>query len=214
MATRYGRLVKPSNITNVYFNAWVRNSKDESWNIIESSLETNSIPYDTEKPLYVVIAVSSTGDSDKYSFQGFNSGGGGIGGHGNDDIWTANINSTITQWEAKKFELYFEAGQTGSSWEIHFPLEKTIPITLLPEGTCKTVGKTFEPPVNDSTSNVESTIKIRPVEPYSLINERPSFTYRTNGGNISMDAVWNEAEKGFDVKFTYKKISNISLTFK
>ena len=218
MATRSGNIVKPSNITNVYFNAWKRYSEADDWDIVvndKPSPENYSILYDTEKPLYVKIAVSSTGGSDKYSFQGLNSGGGGIGGHGNDDIWTDGINATITRWEAKEFELYFAAGQTGGAWEIHFPLEQTIPLTLLPEGTCEAVGKTFEPPVNDSTSNVESTIKIRPVEPYSLKPELPSLTYTHGGsGNISMDAVWNDAEKGFDVKFTYNRIRDISLTFK
>ena len=218
MATRSGKIVKPSNITNVYFNAWKRYSEADDWDIVVNdnpSPENYAILYDTEKPLYVKIAVSSTGGSDKYSFQGLNSGGGGIGGHGNDDIWTDNINSTITRWEAKEFELYFAAGQTGGAWEIHFPLEQTIPLTLLPDGTCHAIGKTFEPPVNDSTSNVESTIKIRPVEPYSLKPEQPSLTYGNSGsGNISMDAVWNDAEKGFDVKFTYNRIRNISLTFK
>lgn len=215
MANRSGKIITPSNIINVYFNAWVRYSKSDVWfSIISNSPSpgNSAIQYDTAKPLYVKVAVSS--NSDAYSFQGLNSGGGGIGGHGNDDIWTDGINSTITRWEAKVFELYFEAGQTGGEWEIHFPLEQTIPLTLLPEGTCESIGKTFEPPTNDSTSNVESTIKIRPVEPYGLIPERPSITYGTNGGNISMDAVWNEAEKGFDVKFTYRKINNISLTFK
>ena len=217
MATRSGNIVKPSNITNVYFNAWKRYSEADDWDIVvndKPSPENYAILYDTEKPLYVKIAVSSTGGSDKYSFQGLNSGG-GIGGHGNDDIWTDGINATITRWEAKEFELYFAAGQTGGAWEIHFPLEQTIPLTLLPEGTCEAVGKTFEPPVNDSTSNVESTIKIRPVEPYSLNPELPSLTYTHGGsGNISMDAVWNDAEKGFDVKFTYNRIRDISLTFK
>lgn len=218
MATRNGKIVKPSNITNVYFNAWVRYSEKDAWVTLvnDSPNPANDvILYDTEKPLYVKVAVSSTGGSDKYSFQGLNSGGGGIGGHGNDDIWTDNINSTVTRWEAKEFELYFEAGQTGGAWEIHFPLEQTIPLTLLPDGTCQAVGKTFEPPTNDSTSNIESTIKIRPVEPYSLTPKQPSLTYGKDGGSgdISMDAVWNDAEKGFDVKFTYNRIRDISLTF-
>lgn len=217
MATRIGKIVKPSNITNVYFNAWKRYSEADEWAIVINDKplpENYQILYDTEKPLYVKVAVSPSGGSDHYSFQGFNSGGGGIGGHGNDDIWTDGINTTITRWEAKEFELYFEAGQTGGAWEIHFPLEQTIPLTLLPEGTCEAVGKTFEPPTNDSTNNVESTIKIRPVYPYSLKPERPSLTYGTGGsGKISMDAVWNDAEKGFDVKFTYNRINDISLTF-
>ena len=217
MVTRNGKIITPSNISNVYFNAWVRYSEKDAWVVLvndSSHPENNGIAYDTGKPLYVKVAVSSTGGSDGYSFQGFNSGGGGIGGHGNDDIWTDNINSTVTRWEAKEFELYFEAGQTGGAWEIHFPLERTIPLTLLPEGACEAVGKTFEPPTNDSTSNVESTIKIRPIEPYSLTPKEPSLTYGNSGsGNISMDAVWNDAEKGFDVKFTYNRISDISLTF-
>ena len=217
MATRSGKIVKPSNITNVYFNAWMRYSESGEWvKVVDNSPspENNGIAYDTDKPLYVKVAVSSTGGSDHYSFQGLNSGGGGIGGHRNDDIWTDYINSTITRWEAKGFELYFAPGQTGGAWEIHFPLEKTIPLTLLPDGICHAIPKTFEPPVNDSTSNVESTIKIRPVEPNSLKPEQPSLTYSQNGsGDIIMDAVWNEAEKGFDVKFTYNRISDISLTF-
>ena len=217
MATRSGKIVKPSNITNVYFNAWKRYSEADDWDIVVNDKplpENYEILYDTEKPLYVKIALSSTGGSDKYSFQGLNSGG-SVVGHGNDDIWTDGINATITRWEAKEFELYFAAGQTGGAWEIHFPLEMTIPLTLLPEGTCEAVGKTFEPTVNDSTINFERTIKIRPVEPYSLKPELPSLTYTNGGsGNISMDAVWNDAEKGFDVKFTYHKISDISLTFK
>lgn len=217
MVTRNGKIITPSNISNVYFNAWGRYSEKDAWVVLvndSSHPENNGIAYDTGKPLYVKVAVSSTGGSDGYSFQGFNSGGGGIGGHGNDDIWTDNIKSTVTRWEAKEFELYFEAGQTGGAWEIHFPLERTIPLTLLPEGACEAVGKTFEPPTNDSTSNVESTIKIRPIEPYSLTPKEPSLTYGNSGsGNISMDAVWNDAEKGFDVKFTYNRISDISLTF-
>ena len=216
MATRSGKIVKPSKVSNVYYNAWKRYSEADDWDIVVNDKplpENYEILYDTEKPLYVKIAVSSR--SHLFSFQGLNSGGGGIGGHGNDDIWTDNINSTITRWEAKEFELYFEAGQTGGAWEIHFPLEQTIPLTLLPEGTCKSIGKTFEPPQNDSPNNYESTIKIRPVEPYSLKPEQPSLTYGKDGGsgNISMDAVWNEEEKGFDVKFTYNRISDISLTF-
>ena len=217
MATRNGKIVKPSNITNVHFNAWGRYSEKDEWvTLVNDSPnpENDGILYDTAKPLYVRVAVSSTANSNLYSFQGLNSGGGGIGGHGNDDIWTDNINSTITRWEAKEFELYFSAGQTGGAWEIHFPLEQTIPLTLLPDGTCQTVGKTFEPPTNDSTSNVESTIKIRPVYPYSLKPERPGISYTQSSGDISMDPVWNEAEKGFDVKFTYRKINAISLTFK
>lgn len=217
MTTRNGKIVTPSGIINVYFNAWIRHSEKDEWvTVIRDSSNPGDfdISYDTAKQLYVKVALSPTGNSTLYSFQGLNSGGGGIGGHGNDDIWTDNINSTITRWEAKAFELYFADGQTGGAWEIHFPLELTIPLTLLSEGTCESIGKTFEPPVNDSTDNIESTIKIRPVEPYSLMPIQPSLTYGSGGsGDISMDAVWNEAEKGFDVKFTYNRIRNIELKF-
>ena len=81
MTTRSGMIVKPSNIINVYFNAWKRYSEADDWDIVVNDKplpENYAILYDTEKPLYVKIALSSTGGSDNYSFQGLNSGGGGI----------------------------------------------------------------------------------------------------------------------------------------
>lgn len=212
MALRTGHPSGKLATSGIKFNAFQRYSEEDAW--IQTAIDaTNTVSwnYDTEKDLYIRLQISPS-NANRYSFQGNNSEG--SGSHHGDDAFSTSIESTIVRWDRDELEFFMPKGQTGANWEIYAPYEKTIPLTLLPEGTCKSIGKTFEPPVNDSTNNVESTIKIRPVYPYSLKPERPSLTYTNGGsGNISMDAVWNEAEKGFDVKFTYNRISDISLTF-
>lgn len=210
MASRTGQLSGNLAQSGIRFNAFQRYSEEDEWTQTAIN-ETNktSWQYDTEKDLYIRLQISPVNAS-RYSFQGNNSGE----YYHQTDASTSAIESTIVRWDRDELEFFMPKGQTGANWSIYAPYQNTIPLTLLPEGTCKSIGKTFEPPVYDGSDYTESTIKIRPVEPYSLINEQPSLTYGTNGGDISMDAVWNEAEKGFDVKFTYRKISDISLTFK
>lgn len=214
MASRTGQLSGKLATSGIRFNAFQRYSEEDEWTQTAIN-ETNKVTwtYDTEKDLYIRLQISLS-NAERYSFQGNNNDGSGFG-HKNDEAFSLSIESTLVRWDRDELEFFMPKGQSGSGWSIYAPYQNTIPLTLLPEGTCKSIGKTFEPPQNDSSNNVESTIKIRPVEPYSLINERPSITYGHGGsGDISMDAVWNEAEKGFDVKFTYRKINNISLTFK
>lgn len=211
MASRTGGLSGNLASSGIRFNAFQRYSEDEEWTPTTIN-ETNktSWHYDTEKDLYIRLQISPVNAS-RYSFQGDNSGE----YYKPTDASTSAIESTIVRWVRDELEFFIPKGQSGANWSVYAPYQNTIPLTLLPEGTCESIGKTFEPPTNDSTSNIESTIKIRPVEPYSLTQKQPSLTYGNGGsGNISMDAVWNDAEKGFDVKFTYNRISDISLTFK
>lgn len=210
MASRTGRLSGNLAQSGIRFNAFQRYSEEDEWTQTAID-ETNKVSwqYDTEKDLYIRLQISPVNAS-RYSFQGDNSGE----YYHPTDASSSAIESTLVRWDRDELEFFIPKGQTGANWEIYAPYQNTIQLTLLPEGTCKSIGKTFEPPTNDSTNNVESTIKIRPVEPYSLKPKQPSLTYGHSGsGNISMDAVWNEAEKGFDVKFTYRKISDISLKF-
>ena len=211
MSSRTGQLSGNLARSGIRFNAFQRYSEDEEWTPTTIN-ETNktSWHYDTEKDLYIRLQISPVNAS-RYSFQGDNSGE----YYKPTDASTSGIESTIVRWVRDELEFFIPKGQSGANWSVYAPYQNTIQLTLLPEGTCKSIGDTFEPPTNDSTSNVESTIKIRPIEPYSLTPKQPSLTYVNGGsGNISMDAVWNDAEKGFDVKFTYRKINNISLTFK
>lgn len=211
MASRSGGISGNLAQSGIRFNAFQRYSEDEEWTQTAIN-ETNNISwnYDTEKDLYIRLQISPVNAS-RYSFQGNNSGE----YYKPTDAGTSAIESTIVRWVRDELEFFIPKGQSGANWSIYAPYQKTIPLTLLPAGTCESIGKTFEPPVYDGTNYTESTIKIRPVYPYSLKPEQPDLTYGTSGsGNISMDAVWNDAEKGFDVKFTYHKINDISLTFK
>ena len=211
MASRSGGISGNLAHSGIRFNAFQRYSEDEEWTQTAIN-ETNKISwkYDTEKDLYIRLQISPVNVS-RYSFQGNNSGE----YYNPTDASTSAIESTIVRWVRDELEFFIPKGQSGAGWSIYAPYQNTIPLTLLPNGTCESIRETFEPPVNDSTNNIESTIKIRPIYPYSLKPEQPSLTYTNSGsGNISMDAVWNEAEKGFDVKFTYNRISDISLTFK
>ena len=210
MASRSGGISGNLAHSGIRFNAFQRYSEDEEWTQTAIN-ETNKISwnYDTEKDLYIRLQISPVNAS-RYSFQGDNSGE----YYNPTDASTSAIESTIVRWVRDELEFFIPKGQSGAGWSIYAPYQNTIPLTLLPNGTCESIRETFEPPVNDTTNNVESTIKIRPVDPYSLTPKQPSLTYTHSGsGNISMDAVWNDAEKGFDVKFTYNRISGISLTF-
>ena len=211
MASRSGGISGNLANSGIRFNAFQRYSEDEEWTQTAIN-ETNKISwkYDTEKDLYIRLQISPVNAS-RYSFQGNNSGE----YYHPTDASTSAIESTIVRWVRDELEFFIPKGQSGAGWSIYAPYQNTIPLTLLPNGTCGSIRETFEPPVNDSTNNIESTIKIRPIYPYSLKPEQPSLTYGNGGsGNISMDAVWNEDEKGFDVKFTYNRIRDISLTFK
>ena len=211
MASRTGQLSGNLAQSGIRFNAFQRYSENEEWTPTTIN-ETNktSWQYDTEKDLCIRLQISPS-NSNRYSFQGDNSGE----YYHPTDASTSAIESTLVRWDRDELEFFIPKGQSGANWSIYAPYQNTIQLTLLPEGICESIGKTFEPPTNDSTNNVESTIKIRPVYPYSLKPKRPSLTYGTNGGSgdISMDAVWNDAESGFDVKFTYNRIRDISLTF-
>lgn len=212
MTFRLGQISGNLAKSGIRFNAFQRYSEDEEWT--QTSInETNktSWNYDTEKYLYIRLQISPVNAS-RYSFQGQGANSGGY--YNPTDAFTEGIESTIVRWVRDEIEFFIPKGQSGANWSISAPYQRTIQLTLLPEGTCESIGKTFEPPVYDGTYYTESTIKIRPVEPYSLTPETPIIRYGTNDGNIYMDAVWNELEKGFDVEFTYRKISDISLTFK
>lgn len=210
MTTQSGGLSGSLATSGIFFNAFQRCSKDEGWTQTATDAKKGYLwQYDAAKDLYIRVQISPT-NVERYSFQGSNSGG----YYNPTDAFTEGIESTIVRWVRDEIEFFIPKGQSVANWSISSPYSVTIPLTLLPGGTCESIGKTFEPPVNDSTNNIESTIKIRPVEPYSLKPEQPSLAYGNGGsGSISMDAVWNEAEKGFDVKFTYNRISDISLTF-
>ena len=200
------------------FNEFVKHSESEEWKQVVTDSSNANYVYDPEqKDLYVRLQISPS-NTTRYSFQGNNSGGLGSGDYTGKDafILGTEAKTVPVKWTRDDLEFFVPKQTKSGGMSIHAPYQNTIPLTLLPEGTCESIGETFEPPTNDSTSNVESTIKIRPVEPYSLKPERPILSYGTasGSGDISMDAVWNEAEKGFDVKFTYNRIRNISLTFK
>ena len=211
MSTQSGGLSDLLAASGIFFNAFQRYSKDEGWTQTATDAKNGYLwQYDTSKDLYIRVQISPT-NVKRYSFQGSNSGG----DYNPTDAFTEGIESTIVRWVRDEIEFFIPKGQSVANWSISSPYSVTIPLTLLPDGTCESIRETFEPPVNDTRNNVESTIKIRPVEPYILKPEQPSLTYGHGGsGNISMDAVWNEAEKGFDVKFTYNRINDISLTFK
>lgn len=210
MVTLSGGLSGLLATSGILFNAFQRYSKNEEWTQTATDAKNGYLwQYDTAKDLYIRLQISQT-NSNRYSFQGNNSGG----NYNPTDAFVGGLESSIVRWVRDEIEFFIPKGQSGANWDVSSPYSITIPLTLLPEGTCESIGKTFEPPVNDSTSNVESTIKIRPVYPYSLNPTRPTLSYGHSGsGNISMDAVWNVQEKGFDVKFTYNRIRDISLTF-
>ena len=192
MTTQSGGLSGLLATSGIFFNAFQRYSKDEGWTQTATDAKNGYLwQYDTSKDLYIRVQISPT-NVKRYSFQGSNSGG----YYNPTDAFTEGIESTIVRWDRDEIEFFILRGQSVGTWSISSPYSITIPLTLLPEGTCESIGKTFEPPVNDSTNNIESTIKIRPVEPYSLKPEQPSLTYGNGGsGSISMDAVWNDAEK-------------------
>ena len=208
-----GRLAQ----SGIKFNEFVKHSESEEWKQVIKDATNNVIyRYDpTQKDLYVRLQISPSNIT-RYSFQGDNSEGYGFG-HSDKDAFVqgTDVGSDPVKWTRDDLEFFVPKKTQSGDMYIYAPYQNTIPLTLLPDGTCESIGKTFEPPMNDSTNNIESTIKIRPIYPYSLKPELPSLTYTNGGeGNISMDAVWNEAEKGFDVKFTYNRIRDISLTFK
>lgn len=200
--------------SGILFNAFVKHSESEVWNQIAKDDTSVSYMYEPDKKdLYMRLQISPS-NTKRYSFQGNNSDGESFG-YTNEDAFVSGKDAEIVKWVRDELEFFIPKETPANGAAIYAPYQNTIPLTLSPDGTCESIGKTFEPPVNDSTSNIESTIKIRPVYPYSLTPKQPSLTYGHGGsGSISMDAVWNEAEKGFDVKFTYKKINDISLTFK
>lgn len=204
--------------SGIKFNEFVKHSESDEWQQVFRD-ETNKVRYNydpTQSDLYVRLQISPR-NTIRYSFQGDNSDGFGFGDYTNKDAFVLGTDERTVplKWTRDELEFFVPKQTKSSRMSIYAPYQNTIPLTLLPDGTCESIGDTFEPPKNDSTSNVESTIKIRPVEPYSLTQKQPSLTYGKDGGSgdISMDAVWNDAEKGFDVKFTYNRISDISLTF-
>ena len=201
--------------SGILFNAFVKYSESEVWRKIAEESTSVSYFYEPDKnDLYIRLQISPSNTS-RYSFQGNNSGGSRFG-YTDKDAFVSGKDAEIVKWVRDELEFFIPKKTPANGAMIYAPYQNTIPLTLLPDGTCESIRETFEPPVNDSTSNVESTIKIRPVEPYSLKPNQPNLTYGKDGGagDISMDAVWNEAEKGFDVKFTYNRITDISLTFK
>ena len=190
MALRIGQPSGELGNSQIKFNAFQRYSKSDEW-VQTATNATNTVTwsYDTEKDLYIRLQISPINDN-RYSFHGNNSGG-KAWGYQSDDAFSLAIESTIVRWDRDELEFFIPKGQTGANWSIYAPYQKTIPLTLLPEGTCESIGKTFEPPTYDGANYTESTIKIRPVEPYSLKPIQPSLTYTQSSGDISMDAVWN-----------------------
>ena len=200
--------------SGILFNAFVKYSESDVWRQIAKDSTSVSYLYEPDKnDLYIWLQISPSNTS-RYSFQGNNSGGSKYG-YTDKDAFVSGKNAEIVKWVRDELEFFIPKKTPANGAMIYAPYQNTIPLTLLPDGTCESIGDTFEPPTNDSTNNIESTIKIRPVDPYSLTPKQPSLTYGKVGGsgNITMDAVWNEEEKGFDVKFTYNRISDISLTF-
>ena len=200
--------------SGILFNAFVKYSESEVWRQIAKDSTSVSYVYEPDKnDLYIWLQISPSNTS-RYSFQGNNSGGSEYG-YTDKDAFVSGKNAEIVKWVRDELEFFIPKKTPANGARIYAPYQKTIPITLLPDGTCESIRETFEPPVNDSTNYIESTIKIRPVEPYSLTPKQPSLTYgkESDSSRVLMDAVWNEEEKGFDVKFTYNRISDISLTF-
>lgn len=203
--------------SGIRFNEFVKHSKTEEWKQVVTDA-TNAVNYvydPTQEDLYVRLQISPS-NTTRYSFQGANSGGLGCGDYTNKDAFILGTEAKTepVKWTRDELEFFVPKQTKSSGMSIYAPYQETIPLTLLPDGACESIGETFEPPQNDSSNNIESTIKIRPIYPYSLKPERPSLTYGHGGsGNITMDAVWNEPEKGFDVKFTYNRIRDIELKF-
>lgn len=203
--------------SGIKFNEFVKHSESEEWKQVITDA-TNDVNYNydpTQKDLYVRLQISPRNIT-RYSFQGNNSEGGNFGHAGEDAfVLGTDVGADPVRWTRDELEFFVPKHNQSGGMSIYAPYQQTIPLTLLPEGTCESIGKTFEPPVYDGANYTESTIKIRPVEPYGLTTKQPSLTYGkdSDSGNIYMDAVWNDAEKGFDVKFTYNRIRDISLTF-
>lgn len=203
--------------SGIRFNEFVKHSKTEEWKQVATDA-TNAVNYvydPTQKDLYVRLQISPS-NTTRYSFQGANSGGLGSGDYTNKDAFILGTEAKTepVKWTRDELEFFVPKQTKSGGMSIYAPYQETIPLTLLPDGACESIGETFEPPVNDSTNNVESTIKIRPVYPYSLNPTRPILSYGHSGsGYTTMDAVWNEPEKGFDVKFTYNRIRDIELKF-
>lgn len=168
--------------SGILFNLFVRYSESEEW--VQAKTDTNSPSYfyeQTENDLYYRLQISPS-NTIRYSFQGNNSAGQGFGLTDKDAfILRSNEKIVPVKWERDELEFFIPKSPYPNGCTVYAPYQKTIPLTLLPEGTCESIRETFEPPVNDSTDD--------------------------------MDAVWNEAEKGFDVKFTYSRIRDIELKF-
>ena len=165
--------------SGIKFNEFVKHSESEEWKQVITDA-TNDVNYyydPTQKDLYVRLQISPRNIT-RYSFQGNNSEGYGFG-HANDDAFVlgTDVGADPVKWTRDELEFFVPKKTDSGGMSIYAPYQNTIPLTLLPEGTCESIGKTFEPPANDSTNNIESTIKIRPVEPYSLKSKQPSLTY-------------------------------------
>ena len=157
--------------SGIRFNEFVKHSESEEWKQVTTDATNVNYNYDpTQKDLYVRLQISPS-NSTRYSFQGNNSEGYGFG-HSNKDAFVlgTDVGSDPVKWTRDELE-FFIPKQTNSisGMSIYAPYQNTIQLTLLPDGTCESIRETFEPPVNDSTSNVESTIKIRPIEPRDIM---------------------------------------------
>ncbi|KSV84441.1 MULTISPECIES: hypothetical protein [Bacteria] len=145
--------------SGIHFNEFVKHSKTEEWKQVVTDA-TNSVNYvydPTQKDLYVRLQISPR-NTTRYSFQGKNSGGLGYGDYTDKDAFILGTEAKTepVKWTRDELEFFVPKQTKSSGMSIYAPYQGTIPLTLLPDGACESIGETFEPPVRASPSERRS----------------------------------------------------------